>query len=326
MVPAQASIERFEADLDALIEPASRFGIAVSGGPDSLALLLLCAAARPGDVEAATVDHGLRPENRAEAEKVADLCAPLGVPHATLRIDWDLPPSSAIQEQAREVRYGALARWMDDRGLTVLVAGHQLDDQAETLLMRLRRGAGARGLAGMRPLTGVPGRPDLQLARPLLGWRRTELEQVCADAAVAPVRDPSNEDERHERVRVRRALAEAGWLDPESLARSASHLAEADDAIEWAAALEWTRFAEYREGEIAYRPSNAPNEILRRIAARAVAELGSEGSPDELRGGELDRLVEALVEGRTVTLRGVRCSGDEEWRFAPAAKRSRLNS
>lgn len=316
-----AILDRFRDDLDALIRPGTRFGLAVSGGPDSLALLLLAAAARTGEIEAATVDHGLRQDSRAEASMVADLCKSLGIPHATLVIEWDVPPSSAIQRQAREMRYGALAGWMRERDLTAVATGHHLDDQAETLLMRLNRGSGVRGLSGMRALSSVPGHPDLQLLRPLLPWRRGELESICAAAGVEAAADPSNEDERHERVRIRRALAGAGWIDPEGLAHSASNLADADDAVEWAAAIEWTRFAKVGEGEILYRPSSAPAEIIRRIIARAIEELGSEGEPGDLRGRELDGLISQLEGGRTATLRGVRCSGGQEWRFVRAAAR-----
>src|SRR5687768_11686602 len=112
MLPDAPLVDRFRADLDALIEPGAKLGLAVSGGPDSLAMLLLAAAARPNGVEAATVDHGLRPASRSEAEMVATLCEKLGVPHSTMAIEWDLPPKSAIQEQARTVRYGALAGWL----------------------------------------------------------------------------------------------------------------------------------------------------------------------------------------------------------------------
>jgi tRNA(Ile)-lysidine synthase len=322
MVPAE-QLDRFRADLDALIEPGTPFGIAVSGGPDSLALLLLAAAARPGKIAAATVDHGLRAGSREEAEAVADICERLDVPHAILAVDWDIPPDSAIQEKAREVRYGVLAAWMEECGLSVLTTAHHLDDQAETLVMRLNRGAGVRGLSGMRPLVSVPGHPDLRLARPLLGWRQSELAAVCSAASVKPFADPSNEDTRHERVRIRSALAEADWLDPQALARSASNLADADDAVEWAAAMEWNRFATFAEDEIAYRPSNVPGEIVRRIVARAIEELGTEGEPDDLRGRELDRLIAELESGRTATLRGVRCQGGNEWRFSRAAPRSR---
>jgi tRNA(Ile)-lysidine synthase len=320
MVPAE-QLERFRTDLDSLIEPGTPFGVAVSGGPDSLALLLLAAEARPGEIAAATVDHGLREASREEAEAVADICESLDVPHAVLAVEWDLPPGSAIQEKAREVRYGALAAWMQECGLSTLVAAHHLDDQAETLVMRLNRGAGVRGLSGMRPLASVPGHPDLRLARPLLGWRQADLSAICAAAGVRPLADPSNADERHERVRIRQALSQADWLDPQAVARSAFNLADADDAVEWAAAMEWTRFASFNDEEIRYRASSAPAEIVRRIVARAIEELGTEGEPGDLRGRELDRLIAELEAGRSATLRGVRCQGGSDWRFATARPR-----
>ena len=322
MVPDPTLIDRFRTDLDTLIEPGARFGVAVSGGPDSLALLLLAAAARPGELEAATVDHGLRPESRGEAEQVADICQRLGVPHSVLAIEWDLPPNSAIQEQARAVRYGALAQWMRERELTALLTGHHLDDQAETLLMRLSRGSGARGLAGMRPMSTVPDDPELKLLRPLLGWCRTDLENVCAAANLNPVADPSNSDERYERVRFRQALGDAGWLDPQALARSAKNLASADEALDWAVDREWAEFVDADDQKITYRASTAPPEILRRVVARAIAELGTEGAPDELRGRELDQLIADLQGCKTTTLRGVRCRGGADWTFDRAPPRT----
>jgi tRNA(Ile)-lysidine synthase len=321
MVPDSAFVDRFRADLDALIEPGAKLGLAVSGGPDSLAMLLLAAAARPGEVEAATVDHSLRAESRAESEMVATLCENLGVPHATLAIEWDLPPTSAIQEQARSVRYGALAAWLRDRELSALLTGHHLDDQAETMLMRLNRGSGVRGLAGMRRRSPLPGDPNQLLIRPLLGWRRSQLEDICAMAGVLPAVDPSNDDDKFERVRIRRGLAGADWLDQQGIARSASYCADADEAVEWAARIEWSRCASAREGEIVYRLSDAPAEIVRRIVARAIAELGTEGEPGDLKGRELDRLITDLEAGKTASLRGVRCSGGPAWHFTRAAKR-----
>jgi tRNA(Ile)-lysidine synthase len=322
MVPDAALVERFHADLNALIGPGAKLGLAVSGGPDSLAMLLLAAAAHPGEVEAATVDHGLRPESRSEAEMVATLCEKLGVPHSTLVIEWDLPPQSAIQEQARRVRYGALAAWLRERGLSALLTAHHVDDQAETMLMRLNRGSGVRGLAGMRRRAPLPGDPEQLLLRPLLNWRRSELEQVCKDAGISPALDPGNDDARHERVRMRQALAASDWLDVEAIARSADHLAAADEAIEWAVGREWAEFVDVGADEIVYRASTAPKEIIRRIVSRAIAQLATEGAPGDLRGRELDRLISDLQASRTAALRGVRCSGGLDWRFGAARPRA----
>jgi tRNA(Ile)-lysidine synthase len=319
MAPEPEALDRFQSDLDALIAPGARIGIAVSGGPDSLALLLLAAAARPGAVEAATVDHGLRDGSRAEAETVARICAEIGVPHAILTAGWKDAPKTAIQERARNERYRLLGFWAEERGLDAIATAHHADDQAETLLMRLSRGAGVRGLAGMRRRSVAPG-TEVALLRPLLGWRRAELEQVCANAGATPALDPSNRNERFERVRVRRALGEAEWLDPAALARSAAHLSDAQTALAWAAMEEWKANARERSGAILYRPHGTPHEILRRIAARAVRRLAIEGDP-ELRGRELDLLIAALTAGNQATIRGVLCSGGPEWRFTQAPPR-----
>lgn len=313
-------LDRFAADLDALVAPNVRLGVAVSGGPDSLALLLLAARARPGRIDAATIDHRLREDSRGEAEMVARLCAELGVPHAILTARWEDLPETAIQERARKERYRLLAYWAEERGLGALATAHHAEDQAETVLMRLARGAGVKGLAAMRRRSVTPG-AHVRLARPLLGWRQAELEQVCADAGVAPVRDPSNADERYERVRVRGTLSEAGWLDPAAIAHAAANLAEADDALEWAARMEWDRRVQERHGLIHYRPDGAPSEILRRIVSRALRRLATEGDRD-LRGAEMDRLLTTLGEGNTATLRGVLCRGGGEWRFSRAPGRN----
>lgn len=251
---------------------------------------------------------------------VASVCAGLGIRHATLKVEWGEKPQSAIQERARGERYASLSRWMEGRGLRALVTAHHLDDQAETLLMRLNRGSGARGLAGMRADSAIPGGTG-RLLRPLLGWRRSELERVCEAAGLAPAQDSSNDDEQFERVRVRRGIASADWLDPAAMAQSAAHLASADAALDWAADAEWEERVNEAADGLVYRPA-APLEIRRRILARIVAKLATEGV-GELRGREVDRLLSELEDGRTATLRGVRCTGGEEWRFAAAPPRKR---
>lgn len=319
MVPEQVLVDRFRSDLDALIPADEAVGVAVSGGPDSLALLLLAAAARPGQVEAASVDHGLRSEAREEAIGVSKICKELNVPHAILTACWNDPPESALQERARRKRYRLLSYWVEERCLGALATGHHADDQAETFLMRLARGSGVRGLAGMRRRSVTTG-SHVRLIRPLLEWRRSELEQVCASAGVTPVMDPSNEDEQFERVRVRRALARAGWLDPAAIARSAAHLADADTALEWAAQAQWKSAAEEKNGGIVYRPGDTPSEIERRIVGKAVRRLATEGEAD-LRGREIDQLLQTLRSGGVATIRGVRCDGGPDWRFTRAAPR-----
>lgn len=314
------TIDRFRRDLDSLVDPEVPIGIAVSGGPDSLALLLMAAEARPGKIEAATVDHALRPGSRAEAEMVAGICERLGVPHRILTAQWAEKPTAAIQERARAMRYRLLGRWAAERGLKALLTAHHLDDQAETLLMRFARGAGIRGLAGMRSIARTPG-GKIALLRPLLGWRRSELKAVCAASGLEAADDPSNSDEQFERVRVRKALREIEWLDPEAIAASAAHLGQAETALQWATTQEWNRSVTVTEAAIVYRPSDAPREIRRRIVRRAVLALATEGQGTELRGRELNQVLAALAGGRSATLRGVLCLGGGEWRFTPAPPR-----
>jgi tRNA(Ile)-lysidine synthase len=310
---------RFRSDLDALIPPSARIGIAVSGGPDSLALLVMAAEVRPSAIEAATVDHALRPESRAEAETVARIYERLGVPHSILTADWPEKPESAIQERARAMRYRLLGAWARERGLAALVTAHHLDDQAETVLMRLSRGAGVCGLAGMRPISRTPD-GNTALVRPLLSWKHAELEAICTAAEVAPLDDPSNEDEQFERVRVRRMLAATDWLDAKAVAGSAANLADAGEALDWAVAQEWNRAVTIGDDAILYRSIGAPAEIRRRIVRRAILALATEGE-GELRGRELDQLLATLAGGRTGTLRGVLCAGGDEWRFTKAPPR-----
>jgi tRNA(Ile)-lysidine synthase len=320
MAPDAALIDRFRVDLDALIAADADIGVAVSGGPDSLALLLLAAAARPSRIEAATVDHGLRADSRAEAEMVARVCEEIGVPHLILTARWNDHFQTAIQERARKERYRLLGYWAEERGLSALATGHHMEDQAETMMMRLNRGSGVRGLAAMRPRAVAPG-SHVKLIRPLLGWRRSELQRICEDAGVTPAVDPSNEDERFERVRVRRALADAEWLDAGAIARSAANLADAEDALDWAAKAQWREAVRERPDDILYQPGDAPAEIRRRIVGRAIRKLATEGEGD-LRGPELDRLIATLSEGGTATIRGVICrSGGTEWRFGRAPPR-----
>lgn len=289
-------IARFAADAAPLWPEGARLGVAVSGGADSLALLLLANAMRPGEVEAATVDHGLRQESRGEAEHVARICADLGVPHAVLPV---VVPPGNVQAAARTARYSALAQWMSERGLAVLASAHHADDQAETLLMRLMRGSGLAGLAGVRALGVVPGSRH-RLIRPLLGWRKHELATLVRDAGIEAIEDPSNVDDRFDRARLRKHLDEADWLDPQAMAQSASHLAEAEEALQWAASAEWGAHVEQdAAGAISYRP-NAPRAIRMIVLGRGIRELG--GEP---RGGALAELLDALEAGQGGNLAGV---------------------
>ena len=263
-------IGRFRTDVGRLAGTVDRLGLAVSGGPDSMAMLHLAAAAFPGGIEAATVDHGLRAEAAAEAALVARACATFAVPHSVLTVV--VADEASVQAAARRARYVALAGWCRDRGLSVLATAHHADDQAETLLMRLGRGAGVAGLSGIRSARDLDG---LRLIRPLLGWRRTELAAIVTD--VETVDDPSNASPDYDRTHVRALLAGAGdAIDPLRFAASAAHLAEADAALDWLAteAIR-SRVERSAEGRIAVDLEGLPCEVRRRILARLIGEADS---------------------------------------------------
>lgn len=285
----------------------------MSGGPDSLALLLLAQAALPGRIAAATVDHGLRAESADEAAMVAQLCAGLGVPHQVLTVT--LAPGN-LQSEARAARYAALAQWMEAEGLDALASAHHADDQAETLLMRLGRASGVAGLAGVRARGAVPGTRHA-LLRPLLGWRRAELAGILSAAGISAAADPSNEDERFDRARMRKAIAGADWLDVSALAASAGHLADADAALDWAAQREWRECVTPAPMGLTYRPQ-APRAIALRVLGRIVRELDGE-TP---RGGTLARLFDSLIARQPASIGNlVARASAEGWVFTKAPRR-----
>lgn len=316
--PPPELVQRFRRDLEAIAGPVDALAVAVSGGPDSLALLLLAQAAFPGSVHAATVDHGLRPESAAEAAAVARLCEALGVPHKILPVRVERS-GEGLQAAAREARYAALADWMAGEGIAMLLTAHHSDDQAETLLMRLNRGSGVAGLAGVRAAGPVPGGGGgLRLVRPLLGWRRSELEAIVAGAGIEAAQDPSNLDERFDRARLRREMGEAPWIDAAALARSAAFLAEAESALQWTADRLFADCSEAADGRVILRPQGLPPELVRRLVLRCLRQVAPSARP---RGDRLVALVERLQSGGSGTLSGVKASGGDSWRFEPAPPR-----
>lgn len=244
---------------------------------------------------------------------VERLCARLGAPHSTLTVAVE--PGN-IQAEARTARYAALAAWMARDGLAALATAHHADDQAETLLMRLNRGSGVAGLAGVRARGLVPG-TRLPLLRPLLTWRRAELAAVVAGAGITAASDPSNRDDRFDRVRIRQALAAADWLDPAALAASAAHLADAHAALEWASEREWAECVERAPLGLTYRP-RAPRAVALRVLARIITEL--DGA--EPRGSAVARVFDALVARQPASIGGlVARAMPEGWSFTQAPVR-----
>jgi tRNA(Ile)-lysidine synthase len=321
-----ALVERFHGDLERLIGPAGRLriGVALSNGPDSCALLLLAAAAAPERTFAMTVDHGLRTEARDEATAAGALCATLGVPHAIARVTV-VPDGNGLQAGARDARYTALADWAGRERLDIVLTAHHADDQAETLLMRLARGSGLAGLAGIRTKRSLRAHPrhageaTAMLLRPLLSWRKAELETICAAAGIVPARDPSNHDPRYDRTVARDLLAQANWLDPIRINAAAAHLAEAEAALETIAA-ERAATALGEDGEDATLRPTAIAEIDRRLLRRLLRDRFAK-HPD---GPAVERTLSALRSGQTTTCADIVCRPkDGLWRFRPAPPRQR---
>lgn len=267
-----------------------------------MALLHLAAAAFPGRIEAATVDHRLRPEAAAEAELVARACAALGVVHSTLRVT--VSDEASVQAAARRARYQALADWARNHDLGALLTAHHADDQAETLLMRLARGAGLSGLSGIRERRDLAG---VLLVRPLLGWRRADLAAIVAD--IDTVADPSNVDPHYDRTHARILLATVGdQLDPLRLAAAAAHLADADAALDWLAGEGIrSRVERLGEGRAAVDLEGLPREAQRRILARLIGDADSpvDGPTLETAMARLDAGLNASV-GRLILSPGRR--------------------
>lgn len=332
-----AAVARFAHDLATAIGavPAGPIALAVSGGPDSMAMLALAHAAHPGRVIAATVDHRLRPDAADEAAIVARWCLDAGIPHATLAPDRP-PQGASIQAQARQLRYQLLGRWALGKDAAALLTAHHADDQAETFLMRAVRGSGPAGLAGIRQCwtwhperwdgTGAGKARGLPVVRPLLGWRRATLRALAEAAALPFVDDPSNIDPRHDRTGVRALLAGSPALDVEGLARAAQHCAETDAAIaETVTWIERERLCLAPPDERVLDMAGLPRELRRRLVRRAIHHVrhhapAAEGSWSD--SANVEPLLDALEAGSGATQAGVSASArGDRWHFRPAPPR-----
>lgn len=270
--------------------------LAVSGGCDSTALMHLASrwarTNHPGlTLSVLTVDHGLRAEAAGEAEQVARWAAALGLAHHTLRWTVDARPESGLQAKARAARYGLMASWCRQAGAGMLLTAHTLDDQAETVLMRLARTTSPESLTAIRP-RGAWG--ELPLLRPLLATRRHALRSYLMGLGQAWIEDPSNADTRFERVRTRQALALAGTnvVTPERLAGLAAKSARAADLLECLATRWIALWLREEDAGICHLPadrfSTLPQALAERILAKVVAHYGSGQSRPE--AAELRRL------------------------------------
>ena len=281
---------------------------AVSGGADSLALALLAwrwAERRGGRLTALTVDHGLRPEAADEARQVGAWLGARGIAHRVLT--WrGAKPTSGVQAAARAERYRLLAGWCREAQVLHLLLGHTLDDQAETLLLRLGSGSGPDGLAAMAALREIV---DVRLLRPLLGVPRAALRATLEAEGQPWIDDPSNLDDRYARVRVRRAIA-AGGLRAADLARAALRFGRVRAALESAASQLLARAVGVHPAGFARLDAQAlaaaPDEVGLRALGRVIAAIG--GHQHGPRLDRLERLHRNLLagDGGSWTLGGCR--------------------
>ncbi len=320
LTPDPALVERFRGDLARLCDVAcDRVLVAVSGGADSTALLLLGQAVLGERCVAATVDHGLRPDSAAEARVAAAVCAERGIEHATLTdaLPERVGKTANVSARARALRYRLLEAHARKVGARFVATAHHADDQLETVVMRLNRGSGVSGLAAIRERGGP-------IIRPLLQWRHSELAALVGACGITAVNDPSNRDDRFDRARLRKALAGADWLDPRAVGVSAQALGDADAALEWITAHLEKHFCLLKDDVVEYWPGTIPFEISRRIVHRCLRRVDPEL---DVSGPALARMVAGLLAGKASTLGGVvaRLRRNEQggivWTFRPAPPR-----
>jgi tRNA(Ile)-lysidine synthase len=232
--------------------------VGCSGGADSLALLALAVDAGLEPV-AVHVDHGVRAGSTREADVVADAAARLGARFDARRVT--VTEGGNLEARAREARYDALERARADHDATAVLVGHTADDQAETVLLNLLRGSGTSGLAGMPVRRG-------HIVRPLLGARRADLRDLCAERGLDPVRDPSNEDAAFRRNRIRHEVMPlleqvAGRDLTPVLVRQADVLRAESDFLDNLARAAWPGEAGTRARDLAALPPPVARRAVR---------------------------------------------------------------
>lgn len=287
----------------------------VSGGPDSMCLLHMLVAVHRGPVGVLTVDHGLRPAAAAETRAVEEAARALGL--RAHRVELGLAAGSAVQERARDARLAAAEDVARSHGYERIATGHTAGDQAETVLLRIARGAGRTGAVGMAPRRGP-------FIRPLLCLGAAETRAWCAAHGVATVDDPSNADDAHRRVRVRGELLPA--LERAHPGASANVAAFADllrdeaDVLEAVVDAAWERAADEGGGLHVDRLRAEPPAVARLLVRRLIAAAGLPGGAVERR--QVERALRVAREGGRVSLPGaggVAREGRLLTAFAPAA-------
>jgi len=277
-------------------ERAPHVAVAVSGGPDSMALALLArdwAAEQGGDITALIVDHGLRPESSAEALQVMQWLAQAGVRAEILPLHLTAT-TSAMQEKARAARYAMLAGWCKEHHVLHLLLGHHADDQAETVVFRLMRGSGMTGLSGMA-LQRESG--DMRMLRPLLGVRKSDCKSFLSATRQPWVQDPSNQNRQFARTRIRQQLSSHGEASSRHLraiaesAGSYRHTQETRVAERLMQSTQW-----HSEGFVTYRRIAGLSHLDEAEVLKAIFSMLRSGGEDAPRAKDIQRLIDAMDE------------------------------
>jgi tRNA(Ile)-lysidine synthase len=301
MSPKKPAAEFTAPEIDKLFSSfkgARHLALAVSGGSDSTALMVLAAEWKgPVKFSVVCIDHGLRRDSGREAREVVKRAKALGLQAQALK--WkDGRPRTGLQAKAREARYRLLAEWCAKHDAEGVVTAHTLDDQAETLLMRLARGSGLDGLSAMGSETEIFG---ARVFRPLLGISRRRLKEFLSARSELYFEDPSNDNPAFERIRIRQAgkqLSKLG-LTAEVLAQSAKRLKRAREALERAA-------SDLARRAVIFQPQGhaiaeleslmgAPEEVRLRVLQRMIDRIGGGSRGPELR--EIEELDQWLKSG-----------------------------
>ena len=280
---------------------AETVAVAVSGGVDSMTLLALAsdwAVETGAEIAALTVDHGLRPESRAEAEQVAAWCSIRGIGHETLVWAGE-KPARGVQAAARTARYALLEDWCRAKGYRDLLVAHSQNDQAETFLMRMSRGSGIDGLAAM-PL--VSDHDGVRLIRPFLCVPRSRIDATAAARSLETIIDPSNLDSRYARIRMRAKVQQlvTHGVRLEAIAdtvRVFGHMRRTRERAIAAVANDIVVF--YPEGYAVIERAGlcgAETEPLRGLVSAMLTSVGGLDYPP--RRERLDRLMKDLLHNR----------------------------
>uniref|UniRef100_A0A2A4Z6G1 tRNA(Ile)-lysidine synthase n=1 Tax=OCS116 cluster bacterium TaxID=2030921 RepID=A0A2A4Z6G1_9PROT len=277
--------------------------VAVSGGGDSMALLLALHHYRQQSditlkIIALTVDHKLRADAAIEAAQVGQWCKDLGIEHHVLEWQFDEMPTTAIQEKARDARYQLMGEFCVAHHINKLFVAHNLEDNAETFLMRLKRGAGLSGLSGIAATMqrDVNGR-SVDIVRPFLTFERTDLRDYLSRHKQLWYDDVSNQNEKFERVQIRNFLAQNAPLNSDAVAQSAKRLARANEAVEF-------YLEDFWQSKIAFLPlgiahvklddfAQLPEELKLRLLARLVWTIGGQDNPP--RWQKIENLLQLIL-------------------------------